>query len=232
MDIPLPVLEGRFRRRYKRFFAEVELPDGELVTAHCPNTGSLRGCLVEGARALLRDSQNPARKLRHTFAAIEVDGTWVNVDTGLPNALVAEAVEGGQVEELSGYPSLRREVRYGQGSRVDLLLEDGERRCWVEVKSTTLVEDGVARFPDAVTERGRKHLEELARCVEQGDRALMFFSVARDDARVFAPADAIDPAYGETLRRVAGAGVEAVAYTTRVGPTRLELGRRLPVDLG
>lgn len=231
MQIELPTTEARLLRRYKRFLADVELPSGELLTAHCPNTGSLLGCVPEGARAILRDSQNPARKLRWTLQTVEVDGTWVNVDTGLPNGLVAEAVEAGLVPELSGYSSHRREVRYGKSSRIDLLLEGEQGRCFVEVKSTTLAAEGLARFPDAVTERGRKHLEELALMVEEGHRAVIFFCVSRGDVQRFAPADEIDPTYGETLRRVVEAGVEPLAYSTRVLPDRFELGERLEVVL-
>jgi sugar fermentation stimulation protein A len=231
VQIEQPTAEGRLLRRYKRFLADVELPSGELVTAHCPNTGSLRGCVPEGARAVLRDSQNPTRKLRWTLQTVEVEGTWVNVDTGLPNTLVAEALGAGLVPDLVGYEGLRREVRYGTGSRIDVLLEGERGRCYVEVKSTTLAADGLARFPDAVTERGRKHLEELARVVEAGDRGVIFFCVSRGDVTRFAPADEIDPAYGETLRRVVGLGVEPIAYSTRVTPDRFELGERLEVVL-
>ncbi len=231
MEIEQPLIEGRLLKRYKRFLADIELPSGEVVTAHCPNTGSLTGCVPEGARAILRDSQNPKRKLRWTFQTVEVEGTWVNVDTGLPNSLVAEAISAGQVPELVGYDDLLREVRYGENSRIDILLERGEERCYVEVKSTTLAGDGCARFPDAVTERGRKHLEELARMASQGHRAVIFFCISRGDVGRFAPADEIDPKYGEVLRRVAGEGVEALAYTTRVLPDRLELGERLPIHL-
>ena len=235
MIIEKPTTEGRLLRRYKRFLADVELPGGEVVIAHCPNTGSLTGCVPSGARAVLRDSENPARKLRWTLQTVEVEGTWVNVDTGLPNALVAEAVAAGQVPELSGYDSLRREVKYGVNSRIDLLLERsrgaGDERCYVEVKSTTLAQDGLARFPDAVTERGRKHLEELARMVEEGHRAVIFFCVSRGDVESFAPADEIDPAYGEVLRRVVAQGVEPLAWSTRVEPGRFELGRPLRIVL-
>ena len=231
MQIELPTTEARLLRRYKRFLADVELPSGELLTAHCPNTGSLLGCVPEGARAILRDSQNPARKLRWTLQTVEVDGTWVNVDTGLPNGLVAEAVEAGLVPELSGYSSHRREVRYGKSSRIDLLHEGEQGRCFVELKSTTLAAEGLARCPDAVTERGRKHLEELALMVEEGHRAVIFFCVSRGDVQRFAPADEIDPTYGETLRRVVEAGVEPLAYSTRVLPDRFELGERLEVVL-
>ena len=231
MIIDQPVTEGRLLRRYKRFLADVELPTGELVTAHCPNTGSLTGCVPQGARAVLRDSQNPKRKLRWTLQTVEVEGTWVNVDTGLPNALVAEAVAADRVPELTGYDGLRREVRYGEGSRIDILLERPGERCYVEVKSTTLAGGGLARFPDAVTERGRKHLEELARMAEEGHRAVIFFCVSRGDVERFAPADEIDPRYGEVLRRVLTQGVEPLAYSTLVEPGSFELGERLPIEL-
>lgn len=232
MRIDKPVVIGRFKRRYKRFLTDVELEDGELMVAHCPNTGSMLGCLEEGARVVLRDSEDPARKLRHTFQTIEVGGTWVNVDTGLPNALAFEAVEAGLIPELTGYGSVRREVKYGKGSRIDLLLEreDGAR-CYVEVKNTTLAEGGTARFPDAVTTRGRKHLEELADVVAEGHRGVMLFCVSRSDVERFGPADDIDPEYGATLRAVAARGVELLAYATEVSPTRFELGARLPIEL-
>jgi sugar fermentation stimulation protein A len=231
MQIEQPTTEGKLLKRYKRFLADVEMEDGEVITAHCPNTGSLKGCVPEGARAVLRDSENPKRKLRWTFQTVEVDGTWVNVDTGLPNALVAEAIDAGLIPELTGYDSLRREVKYGENSRIDILLERGEERCYVEVKSTTLAEGGVARFPDAVTERGRKHLVELERMVQEGHRAVIFFCVSRGDVKSFEPAADIDPKYAEVLRRVCPAGVEALAYSTVVGPTSFDIGQRLDIDL-
>jgi sugar fermentation stimulation protein A len=233
MDIGLPTLEGRFLRRYKRFFADVELADGTLVTAHCPNTGSLKGCLVEGARAILRDSQDLERKLRFVWQAIEIDGTLVNVDTALPNRVVHEAVVAGKIPELAGFDEARREVKYGENSRIDLLLSKrrSQQLCYVEVKNTTLAEGHTALFPDAVTERGRKHLGELAKMVEQGHRAVQFFFVSRDDVRSFAPADEIDPAYCAALRAAAAAGVEVLAYAARVTPDTLDIGRRLDLRL-
>lgn len=231
MRIESPLLRGKLLRRYKRFLADIELPGGEVITAHCPNTGSLLGCTPEGAAAVLRDSENPERKLRYTWQAVKVDGAWVNVDTSLPNGIVAEAIDAGEVAELTGYDSLRREVKYGKNSRIDILLERGDERCFVEVKSTTLAADGLARFPDAVTARGLKHLEELAAQAAEGDRAVIFFLVARDDVERFAPADEIDPEYGKALRRVMNAGVEALAYTTIVKPEKLEIARRLPIEV-
>jgi sugar fermentation stimulation protein A len=233
MQIGLPTIEGRLVRRYKRFFAEVELADGTLVTAHCPNTGSLKGCLAEGSRAILRDSQDLERKLRYVFQAVEIGGTLVNVDTGLPNRVVHEAVLAGAIPELAGYDEARREVRYGENSRIDLLLsrKRSQELCYVEVKNTTLAEGPLALFPDAVTERGLKHLHELSAMVAGGHRAVQFFFVSRDDVTSFAPADAIDPAYGAALRAAARAGVEVLAYSARVSPEALDVQRRLQVAL-
>lgn len=232
MRILLPTVEGRLLRRYKRFLADVALPSGEVLTVHCPNTGSLLGCTPEGARAILRDSQDPNRKLRYTLQTVRVDGTWVNVDTGLPNALVSAAIPTGAIPELTGYPTLRREVKYGRASRVDILLAaEGEPSCYVEVKSTTLAESGVAMFPDAVTTRGRKHLEELSDVVRDGGRAVIFFCVSRADVTRFRPAEQIDPRYAAALREAVEVGVEPLAYSTRVKPRSFEIGERLEISL-
>lgn len=232
MRFPAPPLEGRLLRRTQRFFAEVELDDGARIVAHCPNTGSLLGCKEPGSRVWLRDSGNPERKLRFTWQAVRVGRTWVNVDTSLPNRVVAEAVAAGMVPELAGYAGLRREVPYGRGARIDLLLEDARRgSCHVEVKCTTYAEGRVALFPDAVTERGTRHLRELARLARAGRRAVQLFFVARADVEVFRPADAIDPEYGRALRRALAAGVEVLAWTARVEARHLELLAPLPLEI-
>lgn len=232
MQITQPIRQGRLLRRYKRFLADVEVEGGEVLVAHCPNTGSLLGCVPEGAPCVLRDSQNPERKLRYTLQTVEVDGGWVNVDTGLPNKLVPEAVEARLVPALRGYDRIRTEVKYGKNSRIDVLLEkDSGERCYVEVKNTTLARGKLALFPDAVTERGRKHLQELMGVVAEGHRAVMFYCVSRADVTRFSPADDIDPAYGATLREAVEAGVELEAWSTLVEPDRFELGKRLRVAL-
>lgn len=246
------LIEGRFVRRYKRFFVDVELDDGSTVVAHCPNTGTLLGCLEEGAPVLLQPADNPARKLRFTWKAIQLDGGWVGVDTGVAVPLVEEAIAAGLPAELSGYPRCLREVRYGREgrSRIDLLLSrggtepapakkgraralpEGDERVYVEVKNTTLVRDGVAAFPDAVTTRGQKHLEELADVVSQGHRAAMVYCVQREDAERFEPATDIDPEYARLLERALAAGVEAYALSAQIGKGGVTLHRVLPFSLG
>jgi sugar fermentation stimulation protein A len=232
MRIRLPTIQGRFVRRYKRFFADVELEDGTVITAHCPNTGSLLGCLEAGRPVILRDSGDPERKLRYVFQSIRVGRGLVNVDTSIPNRALFDAIGRGRVPELAGYDEVRREVPYGESSRIDLLLSRrGGELCYVEVKSTTYAIGREAAFPDAVTDRGLKHLRELARAVEKGHRAVQFFFVSRGDVDRFRPADEIDPAYGRGLREAAAAGVEVLAYSTRVRRDSIELDRRLEIAL-
>ncbi|MFT5830369.1 MAG: sugar fermentation stimulation protein A [Bacteroidia bacterium] len=232
MHIDQPLVEATLVKRYKRFLTDVILEDGSELTAHCPNTGSLLGCKDEGSKVWLRDTQNDKRKYRMSWQAIEVNGTWVNVDTGLPNAEVFEAINEGRVPKLAGYDKSKREVKYGNNSRIDVLLEkDNGEKCYVEVKNTTLVEGDVALFPDAVTERGRKHLGELVNEVKAGNRAVQFFFVSRDDVKSFKPCDAIDPKYGAALREAAKAGVEVMAWSVSVGRDTIELHKELEIDL-
>jgi sugar fermentation stimulation protein A len=230
-----PLVEGTLLRRYKRFLADIELPDGTQITAHTPNTGSLQGCAEAGQRVWVRDSGNPGRKYPWSWELVEVRrGILVGINTGLSNHLVREAIENGTVQELQGYGGIRREVRYGvENSRIDLLLEQGPGRgCYVEVKNVTLVEDGIALFPDAVTARGAKHLRELATMVAAGHRAVIFYCVQRRDAVEVRPADAIDPLYADTLRYVVAQGVEALAYRAKVTPSGIAIQTALPVNLG
>jgi sugar fermentation stimulation protein A len=213
----LPLYRGKLIRRYKRFLADVELEDGSTVTVHVPNSGSMKNCGAPGNEIVVSDSGNPKRKLRMTLELIRVapgPNGWAGINTMLPNALVASAIEAGVVPELAGYASLKREVTVEQGSRLDIVLADGPEcsRCLVEVKNVTMVEGRAALFPDSVTERGRKHLEVLARAAGRGERAVIFFLVQRPDCSVFSTADSIDPAYGETLRQVTARGVELLVY--------------------
>jgi len=222
-------MEGRLIKRYKRFLADVLCPDGTVITVHCPNSGSMKGCAVPGSRVFLSRSDRPGRKYPCTWELAEIDGVMVGLNTGLPNRLVHEAIANGTIAELQGYATIRPEVPYGENSRVDLLLEGADGRCFVEVKNVTLVENGQALFPDAVTERGQKHLRELMKVVQDGDRGVIFFTVQRSDAHSVAPADAIDPEYGRLLRHALVNGVEALAYQAEVNCREIRLIKRLPV---
>lgn len=231
MKLP-KLIPGRLVKRYKRFLADIELDDGGMVTAHCPNSGSMKGCNLEGSPIYISESPNANRKLPYTWELVQVDGVWVGINTMLSNRLAEEGILNGTIAELQGYERLRREVSYGsERSRIDLLLESNVGSCYVEVKNVTLVESGVAMFPDAVTERGQKHLRELMEVVRDGGRGVLLFTVQRGDVNVVAPADFIDPAYGRLLRRAAENGVEVLAYRAQVTPEDIRLTGRLAVRL-
>lgn len=224
-------------RRYKRFLADIELPDGTRATAHTSNTGSMAGCAEPGSCVWLSESVNPKRKYPLSWELVQTgSGTLVGINTALANLLAREAITNGVIGELQGYDAMRAEVRYGrENSRIDLLLEReaSPHRCYVEVKNVTLL-DGLSRalFPDAVTVRGTRHLRELTEVVRQGQRAVMLYCVQRGDAELFAPADAIDPAYGAALRAAVDQGVEALAYRATVTPQGIALDTALSVDIG
>ena len=218
-------------RRYKRFLADVELGDGSQLTIHCPNSGSMLGCKEPGIPVCFSRSANDKRKYPHTLEMVRVGETWVGINTSLTNSLVREAIEAGRINEFGRVDSVRPEVKVSAKSRLDLLLTKGSQQIYVEVKNCTLAEDGLAMFPDAVTTRGAKHLEELLELKQAGHRAVIFFCVQRMDADTFAPAGHIDPTYAETLGRVVKQGVEAIAYQWRVEPEGIELARQLPVRI-
>lgn len=230
MRFPDPLVRGRLHRRYKRFLSDVELADGTVVTAHCPNPGSMMGLADDGMTVWLSRSRNPARKLGYTWELSESGESLVGVNTGWANAIVAEAWHAGRLPELGGYRSLRREVPYGERSRIDLLLEAGDgQACYVEVKSVTLRrETAAAEFPDAVTARGTRHLAELAAAAEAGARAVLFFLVQRTDCRHVTVAADIDPTYARALAAAAARGVEVVCYGCNIGLEAIELGSRMP----
>ena len=218
-------------RRYKRFLADVTRADGETITIHCPNSGSMKSCSAPGSPVCFSKSDNPKRKYPHTLEMVHNGTTWVGVNTSRTNALVAEAIELGRITGLGYYEALKREVKTSDGSRLDLMLEYRNGRTYIEVKNCSLVIDGGARFPDAVTVRGTKHLRELARLVREGHRGIIFFLVQRQDCRYFSPAADIDPTYASTLRKVHQDGVEILAYQARVTPESIEVVAALPVRL-
>ncbi len=235
MKLP-ELVPGTLLRRYKRFLADVRLDDGTEVVAHCPNPGRMTSCAIPGGRVLLSPANSPRRKLRWTWeiAYAGADGTTaVLVNTSRPNAVVAEALASGAVPGLEGYTTIRPEVRYGERSRVDFLLGgEGLPDAYVEVKSVTLLSaPGVASFPDAVTERGRRHLYELDAVRRAGHRAVLIFLLSRGDADVIRPADEIDPAYGAALREVAAAGVALCGLRARVSPEEVSVAGTVPVVL-
>lgn len=231
--IPWPsLIKGTLVRRYKRFLADVILEDGKTVTAHCPNTGSMQGCCEPGRPVWLSLHDNPRRKLKYTWEMILMSGSMVGVNTLVPNRLVALTAADNAIHEFRGYAKVQREVKIGNHSRLDLLLSDGDqRRCYVEIKNCTLVDRDTAFFPDAVTTRGLKHLQELQSLVSDNQRCAMFYFIQRMDAMVFKPADHIDPAYGKALRRAAARGVEMLAYDVNIDLNGIRLRRKIPIRL-
>ena len=225
-------IEGRLVRRYRRFLADVELPHGRIVTAHCPNSGSLRGCLGEGRRVWLEHRPSRRRRLAYTLAMIHDGRVWVGIDTHRTNRVAERALRAGTVRELGPSATLRREIRLGR-HRIDFLGRFPDGPAWVEVKSVTLVlPDGRAAFPDAPTRRGVRHLGLLTRLARFGHRTAVLFVVQRPDGVAWRPAEEIDPAFASALREAAAAGVAVLAYRAWVAPGRpWELGPPLPVEL-
>jgi sugar fermentation stimulation protein A len=226
------LVQGILIKRYKRFMVDVKLQNGHVVTAHCPNTGSMHACCEPGRPVYLSRHNNPARRLQYTFELIEMPTSLVGVNTAVPNRLVREAIGDGAIPSLTGYESVRAEVRYGTNSRIDLLLEGRERGCcFVEIKNCTLVEQGIACFPDAVTARGLKHLQELQQQVQEGHRCVIFYLIQRTDAHLFKPADVIDPAYGRALRVAVQQGVEIMVWDVKISLEEIVIRNPVPCDL-
>ncbi|TVS17506.1 MAG: DNA/RNA nuclease SfsA [Gammaproteobacteria bacterium] len=225
-----PLVAARLLRRYKRFLADVETASGDVLTLHCPNTGSMRNCMPDGARVWYSTSDKPGRKYRHTWEQVQTPaGDRIGIHTGRANTLVAEALAAGRIPELADYPERRAEVKMGR-SRLDFVLTGAAGVCHLEVKSVTLLESGgLGLFPDAVSERARRHLEDLAARAEAGLPAALLYCVQHTGIRRVAPADAIDPAYGETLRRSIASGVQVLAWQADLSPTETRLVRPLPV---
>jgi sugar fermentation stimulation protein A len=231
MRFTAKLIRGTLVQRYKRFLADVRLPSGEIVTAHCTNTGSMLGCKEPGSVVYLSLSPNKGRKLAYTWEMIQIKRTWIGINTLHPNRLVAEAIEAGAIPELRGYDVIRREVKVSAHSRLDLCLEGRSGCCYVEVKNVTASFNSAAAFPDAVSERATKHLKELIRLKRKGHRAAIVFVVQRGDCDHFRPADEIDPEYGRWLRRAVKAGVEALPYLAKVTPKGIVLTGRLTTKL-
>ena len=230
------LVHARLIKRYKRFLADVRLDNDEIITVHCPNTGSMKNCVEENAEIWLSDSDNPKRKYRYTWEYLRTSrGHHIGVNAGKANQLVQSAIQDDLVEPLAGYDTIRPEVKYGdENSRIDLLLQDSKRQdCYVEVKSVTLLEDppssGIGYFPDAVSERGAKHLRELIKMSQADARSVLFFCVQHTGIQEVRPADHIDREYGKLLREALDSGVEVLAYKVRKSNKGFRLWRDLPV---
>jgi sugar fermentation stimulation protein A len=235
MDFPSPLLRGTLVQRYKRFLADVRLDDGTAITATCPNTGSMIGLKDPGSVVWVSLSDSPTRKYKHTWEMVEADlgkgPALVGINTSHPNKLVAEAIESGKLKELQGYATLRREQKYGKNSRIDLLLEDPKRgRAYVEVKNVHLSrKHGLAEFPDSVTERGAKHLRELADMVAEGHRGVMVFLVQRADCARLSIAADIDPNYAAAFAAARTAGVEVIVLRCAMTTTGIRADKVIPL---
>lgn len=227
-----PLIKGTLIKRYKRFLADVKLETGEEVTAHCPNSGSMKGCAIPGSPVWLSESDNPKRKYKYTWELAKVPETMIGINTLVPNKLVKQSIENGLIEELAGYDHVKAEVKTSTHTRLDLLLEknDGEK-CYVEIKNCTMVEEGVAMFPDAVTTRGQKHLDELIELVSRGHRGVIFYLIQRMDAKLFRPAAAIDKIYAQKLRKAKESGVEIITRDTSVTTEVIIIRNALPIEL-
>jgi sugar fermentation stimulation protein A len=231
MKFTVPLQSAILLRRYKRFLADVQLEDGQAITVHCPNSGSMRGCSTPGSQVMLSHSSNPNRKYPHTLEMIREGTTWIGVNTMRTNGLVAEAIAGGRITEFQHMDSIRPEIKTSASTRLDLLLTKGRRAIYMEIKNCSLVEDGWAEFPDAVTTRGAKHLHELTDLVARGNEGVIFFCVQRMDADHFRPAVHIDPEYAKALQHAHRKGVQILVYQAEVSPEEIRIVRALPFSL-
>jgi sugar fermentation stimulation protein A len=227
-----PLLPGRLIKRYKRFLADIELASGKAVTAHCVNPGALLGVTTPGLAVWVSHNPDPKRKLAYTWQVAEVDGAYVGVNTSLPNRLAEEAILEGKIPELFGYQEMRREVKYGQNSRIDWLLKHpGKPDCYVEVKNVHLKRGAGAEFPDSVTSRGAKHLRELETIAATGSRAIMLYIIQRNDCSHLSFAADIDPLYATAAAHAFAHGVEALAYECTVTPAGIAVERQVGIEV-
>ncbi|MEL7211490.1 MAG: DNA/RNA nuclease SfsA [Pseudomonadota bacterium] len=232
MRFQTPLVPGRLIRRYNRFLSDIRLNSGEVVKAHCPNPGAMLGLKDEGLRVWLEPNDDPKKKLKYGWRLVEFEnGHWAGIDTGVPNRVVKEALEAGQIAEVADYKTVRAEVKYGANSRVDFLLtQDGLPDAYIEVKNVHLLrDDDWAEFPDSVTARGAKHLVELSEMVAQGHRAVMLYLVQRTDCGRLKMAADLDPKYADAFAKAHAAGVEMICYDTTISTDGVQIAHPLPV---
>jgi sugar fermentation stimulation protein A len=230
MKFTKPLIHGRFIKRYKRFLADILLDTGETITAHCTNSGTMKSCLEDNAEVYLTPVDDPKRKTQFTWEMIKINGDWVGINTGNPNKLALEAIKNQEIEKLKGYTEVKREVKF-EDSRFDVMAKNESETCFIEVKNCTLKEGKHVLFPDAVTSRGKKHLETLVKVKEQGMRAVMLYIIQRTDVEKFASAKEIDPVYAESLKKAYEKGVEIIPIQVKVTPEKIELVKELSFEV-
>ncbi|TRX63267.1 DNA/RNA nuclease SfsA [Carboxylicivirga sp. M1479] len=230
MKFSTPLIHGYLIKRYKRFLSDIRLDDGSIVIAHCTNSGSMKTCIEEGAEVYLSPATDPKRKTRFTWEMIKINGAWVGVHTSHPNLIAYNAIVNGEIPQLKGYESLQREVKTGN-SRIDIMAQKPNETCFIEVKNVSMRDGKYARFPDAVTTRGKKHLEELIQLKKEGIRAVMLYIIQRSDVEIFATANNIDPDYTSTLKKAFELGVEIIPIRVKVNPYEISIDKELPFDL-
>lgn len=223
-----PLVPGKLIRRYKRFLADVELDNGDIIKAHCTNSGSMKSCLEVGAEVFLTHDPKPSRKTAYTWEMIKINNDWVGINTSIPNKFALHYIAKGMIPGLEGYDEVKREVTFGD-SRFDILATKGYEKCFIEVKNVTLNENGVAMFPDAVTTRGQKHLDTLVEVKKSEMRAVMLYLVQRSDVESFAPAIEIDPNYAHKLKNAMENGVEVIPFRVKVSPDGVFPDKVLPL---
>jgi len=230
MNFENKLVKGKLIRRYKRFLADVELEGGTIVVAHCTNSGTMKSCIEGGAPVYLSPAVNLNRKTKFTWEMIFINGGWIGINTLIPNKLAFDAIKNGEIEKLAGYTYVKREVKFGD-SRFDIYAENDTEKCFVEVKNVTMKVGNNALFPDAVTTRGRKHLETLVEVKKQGIRAVMLYVVQRMDVEVFGVAKEIDPEYAKAFRKAMDNGVEVIAVQAKISPVEIEIIGELEVKI-
>jgi len=230
MQFQQPLIHGTLIQRYKRFLADIKLDNGDIVIAHCTNSGTMKSCLVDGAEVYLSLAADPSRKTKFTWEMILINEKWVGINTAWPNLLAFEAIKNNEIDKLSGYTTVKREVTFGD-SRFDVYCENAQEKCFVEVKNVTLKEGDFALFPDAVTTRGKKHLQTLIDAKKQGYRSVMLYIIQRMDVSKFGPASSVDPEYAKALQTAAENGVEVIAMQAVVSPAGIFLDKELPTFL-
>jgi sugar fermentation stimulation protein A len=231
MKFATELIGGKLVRRYRRFLVDVELENGEVVTAHCPNSGTMVGCCQEGRSVLLSETANVHRRNKYTWEFIKVANTWVGVNVSTPRKLVVEALTLKALPVLSSYGDMTLDASYGRGNKVDIVMHGAEQNAFINVYHVSWAEEGIARFPETPNARARKGLRDLTEIARQGHHAVAFFLVQRADCTRFAPAAMVDPEWGRLFREAASAGVDMMAYRTAISRKEISLERRIPVAI-